>query len=96
MKRIHLKAEACGKGFFYLDHVPTGKVFTGTSKNVQQDVLLIKASLEDGVCKFKRLVKLYNAEPDFQVRFVMVDKLPDAKFLEKEFRSARPKHLLIN
>lgn len=96
MKRIHLKAEAASTGFYYLDHEPTGKVYTGTSTNMQADILAIKAELEGHTSKHKRLTRLFDQEPHFIAKCFPTKGIRAAKKMEKEFREERPSFLLIN
>lgn len=96
MERFHRKKEAEAKGFYFLDHECTGKVYTGKSTNIMKEVLAIRAALRVGNCKCKKLQKLFNSDPEFDVRFILTKAMPDAALLEKEFRKGKPKHLLIN
>jgi len=96
MKRIHLKPEFATKGFYYLDHQPTGKVYTGVSDNMQQEILDIQYQLQQGTCKCKRLVRLHIAESSFVAKCFPVKGVREAKKLEKEFRQDKPTFLLIN
>lgn len=96
MNRIHLKSESRTAGFFYLDHQPTGKVYTDVSSNMQKTVLELKEELEGGRCKCKTLQRLWNTEPDFKATCVPTKGIREAQKLEKEFRRDREKFLLID
>ena len=96
MRRIDKKPETATTGFFYLDHAPTGKCYTGVSKDMQNTIMDIREELQSGVCNDKRLTRLYVSEPDFKAYTEATRGLREAKALEKEFRRKLPPFLLIN
>jgi len=93
---LKIKAEWVGKGFFYLDHTPTGKVYTGTASNMFEAISELKGQLDFGTCKNKALVKLCEKEPTFTAHVLACSSIGDARKAEKEFRSKKPAHLLLN
>lgn len=96
MKTYPAKIDAAVKGFFYLDHSPTGKVYTGTADNMQQVITEIESSLVTKTCRNKRLKNLYDREPDFVARIFPTRTIKEARKLESSFRSERPEFLLLN
>jgi hypothetical protein len=84
------------KGFYTLEHKPTGQVLTGVSKDAEQDVKDILASLTTATCTNKRLVGLHKRDPDFKWRITPFASLVDARAFEKKFRAHIPEHMLIN
>lgn len=84
------------KGFYTIEHKPTGQVMTGVSKDADQEVKDIMASLTTATCTNKRLVGLHKRDPDFKWRITPFASLTDARVFEKKFRAHIPEHLLIN
>lgn len=93
---IKLRPEAVAKGFFYLDHTPTGKVFTGTSANMSDSVKELTDQLNGKRCKCKALQYLADKEPEFKAVCQPFTSIVDARKAEKEFRATKPSFLLIN
>lgn len=84
------------KGFYVLEHLPTGQRYTGVSGDVYNEVSDLKHSLTTASCKCKRLNELYRKDPEFKSRITEFPTLPEARSFEKEFRAGVQKHLLIN
>jgi predicted GIY-YIG superfamily endonuclease len=84
------------KGFYVLEHKPTGQVYTGTSMDAEKEVKDLLESLNEKTCKVKRLVGLHRLDPDFKYRVTPFSAMPDAKAFEKKFRAHIPQCLLIN
>ncbi|MNG12905.1 hypothetical protein D3C85_666700 [compost metagenome] len=84
------------KGFYVLEHKPTGQVYTGVSTDAEKEVKDLLASLTTATCTNKRLVGLYKRDPDFKYRVTPFAAIPDARAFEKKFRAHIPDHLLIN
>jgi hypothetical protein len=95
MNRIHLKKETATTGFYYLDHEPTGKVFTGTAKNMQAGILGILGELKAGTLDYPVMLRLWKAEPLFTAKCFPTKTIREARALEKEFRKDK-QHLLLN
>jgi predicted GIY-YIG superfamily endonuclease len=96
MNRIHLKPEFATTGFFYLDHVPTGKLYTGVSKNMQQSIQEMAKLLEVNKSPNKKLNRLYQTEPVIKAYCAAFKTLKAAQIAEKEFRQNTPAYLLLN
>lgn len=96
MRRIHLKPEAATKGFFYLTHDLTGKVYTATASNMLDEILLIREELANGRCKNRRMTRLSSEDSEFVAKFIPTASIKEARRLEKEFRSDKPDYLLLN
>lgn len=93
---IKLRPEAVAKGFFYLDHTPTGKVFTGTSANMSDAIKEITSQLNGKRCACKALQHLSDKEPEFKAVCQPFTSIGDARKAEKEFRAKKASFLLIN
>lgn len=91
-----LKAEWAGKGFYYLDHVPTGKVYTGTATNMLEAIKDLKVQIDLDMCKDKALSKLVDWDVEFTVHVQSCNSIGDARKAEKEFRATKASFLLIN
>jgi len=91
-----LKAEWASKGFYYLDHTPTGKVYTGTAANMFEAIKDLKGQIDLNVCKDKGLTKLCEKESEFTVCVQPCNSIGDARKAEKQFRASKPSYLLIN
>lgn len=96
MNKIHKKEDAATTGFFQLVHDDTGKVFTGTSSNMQAAIIELKDQLEKCEAVNKRLRRLYLADPKFSAKYEPTRTITQAKKLEKEFRATKLPFLLIN
>lgn len=96
MNRYHKLDNIDSKGFFYLEHHPTGKVYTGTSVNMKKSLDEIISQLKANVCPNKRLQRLYLIDPDFRVRIHPTQDLQEARSLEKDFRMDKYSYLLLN
>ena len=93
---MKVKPEFATKGFYVIDHTPTGKVYTGISTNMQEEIHELFYGLKQGTCTCKRLVRLHLAESSFTVKCHPVKSIVDARKMEKVFRNEKPKFLLIN
>lgn len=94
--KLRLKPEDEAKGFYFLDHTPTGKVFTGTSTNMKKTLLFLQAELDTGISEHGKLAELNKKESDFTVKCFPQSSMADAKKAEKNFRKLKPEHLLLN
>ena len=93
---MKVKPEFATKGFYVIDHTPTGKVYTGVSNNMQQEIHDLLYELQQGTCKCTRLVRLNMAEPTFSAKCHPVKSIVEARKMEKAFRNEKPGFLLIN
>lgn len=96
MNRYHKLDQIESKGFYYLEHHPTGKVYTGTSTNMKKSLDEIITHLKQNTSTNKRLQRLYLIDPDFRVRIHPTQDIKEARSLEKDFRMERLSYLLLN
>jgi len=96
MRKLHLKTDMDVPGFFVIEMVDTGKVYTGTSTQMQTALLKIKRDLEDGKMNCPRLQRVYGPREDIKVRFYPAVDVSEAKKEERKFRKDRPSWLLLN
>lgn len=84
------------KGFYYIEHKPTGQVFTGTSTDAEKDMQVVLDSLTTASSRCKRLTKLCKLDNALKSKVVEAPSIKEAKVLEKAFRAAKDNYILIN
>lgn len=87
------------KGFFVIEHVPTGRMYADTALNMGKEIDRIFKWLdtEDNDKSFRTQTfrKLHRAEPHYQVHLHDVDRIDDAKKNIKAFLAQKPTYLLL-
>jgi len=97
MNRYHKNPECNKKGFYILEHMPTGKLWTGIAKkSMKDDIESILTQLKTGQFENLELQKLYDKEAVFIVHFHACTHIDDAKQRERTFRGSRQAYLFVN
>lgn len=96
MKRIEQREDIDGSGFFILDHVDTGKVYTGSCSNIRKEVSSIRNVLRLLKHPNSLLQSLYESDSSYKLVYHLTRTKSEACKLEKEYRSNKPSYLLIN
>lgn len=97
MKRYAKHPDANRKGFYVIEHMPTGKLWTGIAKkSMKLDLDSLFVQLETGQFENLEFQKLFDKEPNFKVHLHAVTHIDDAKLRERTFRGCRAPYLLIN
>jgi hypothetical protein len=96
MRKLHRRTDMDVPGFFVIEMVDTGKVYTGTSTQMQTALLKIKRDLEKGNMGCPKLQRYYGPNEDIKVNFYPTADISEAKKEERKFRNSREKWLLLN
>jgi hypothetical protein len=91
------RSEPVSVGCYVIEHVATGKLITGVSESVSNDVDLTLLAISDQSLRNKKFVKLCVLDPDVRLYEYPTKTLRQAKQIEKEIRSSTtPHYLLLN
>lgn len=91
------RLEPVTTGCYVIEHICTGKLFTGVSASVSNDVDLHLLTIGDGTTRLKKFVKLCVNDSDLKLYEYPTTSLKAAKKLEQEIRaSVSPTYLLMN